>query len=315
MKEYYERYPILKKIKVKKDETDDTKKKDTYEFKVKESYVGIINAHYILSGIEQEICVALVNLAESKTKKAAADLYTITEDILMDNIKLNKDFNYTFGRFLDNYNSKESYGTQLRLQKKNVNQVFEKLAFNGKSNVVLDGSAYNFLMYILLSNRLLLAETAFQMSQYGKKSRVDDRAILYTLKTVYVGNMLKSLYRKAEDVSNLVKGLKNETETVKPVDIPDDESDDESNDESTKAKSKSKSKKEKVYSDSEKDSESESDKKKSKKEKVYSDSEKDSESESDKKKSKKETHNKSKKVISKSDTESDSESENDSDSE
>lgn len=197
--EYYKRYTI------------DRKKKD--EDKGDDNRVKILNAHFALTAADQVICLSLVNLAADKSKKAAAGLYTITEENMIDNIKLDKDFNYTFLRFLDMYSPQENYAPQMGLTKDTVMKFIETYAFSGgNSNVNLDNQAFNVLMYIMLKNRIMLAENAFQMTSYAHKSSVDDRAIMYSLKTVYTGQLLQRMHKKVEDVSRRVRGIKAEKE-------------------------------------------------------------------------------------------------------
>jgi len=140
-------------------------------------------------------------------------LYEITEEQVLDNVKLNKDFNYTFGRFLDNYDNHENYAPQMGLARDAVTKFIETFAFNGgNSNVSLTDEAFNLLMFVMLKNRILLAETAFQMSQYAKKSSVDDRAILHAIKCHYSGTLFQTVYKKTEEVSRVIRRINKEAE-------------------------------------------------------------------------------------------------------
>lgn len=205
MKEFCERFPLIRKKKVVEDDKDDKEEKEDDEKKKNvKPRIGIARAHCVLSAIDQSMIISLVNMAEQKTKKATAELYTITEEILMDVIKLNKDYNYVFGKYLDNYNSRESYCSQLKIDKKNIQKILTNLAFDGKTNVVVDKSGENFIMYIILTNRIMLTETAFFMAQYAKRMSIDDKAILFATKIMYTGNMAKLFYKKIEDVMNIL---------------------------------------------------------------------------------------------------------------
>ena len=116
---------------------------------------------------------------------------------------------------------------------------------SGNNNVQIDKYAYNLLMYLLLMNRVLLAECAFQMSQYAKKNSVDDRGILFSLKTVYSGELLKKFLKKADDTFDIIRELsKRDVETV---------SDNESTSKKNDSKSKLLGTKKKSSDDSESD--------------------------------------------------------------
>jgi hypothetical protein len=138
---------------------------------------------------------------------------------MINSVKLDKDFNSTFGRFLDNYDSHETYASQLTgMEKTNekgtgvLDYVSSHGFLGGSNSYHFEAGAYNFLMFIMLKNRILLAETAFQMVQYARKSSVDDRAVSFAVNTVYSGKLRQTLFKKLEEISNLVRGLKGKDE-------------------------------------------------------------------------------------------------------
>jgi hypothetical protein len=239
MKDFCDRFPLIRKKKVvdesikSSDTESDDEDKDTKKKKKNiVPRIGISRAHCVVSAIDQSMIIALVNMAEQKTKKATAELYTITEEILMDVIRLNKDYNYIFGKYLDNYNSREAYCSQLKIDKKNFQKILTNLAFDGKTNVVVDKSGENFIMFIILTNRIMLTETSFFMAQYAKRMSIDDKAILYATKILYTGHMAKLFYKKVEDVMNILieerearkeDGLASEDKTTSTIDKKKDD--------------------------------------------------------------------------------------------
>jgi hypothetical protein len=236
LKNHLKRHKIVRKQKDGKDNDDDGK-------------VKIFNAHFALTATDQVICLSLVNLASNKATKAAAGMYEITEEQMMDNINLDRDFTFTFGKYLVHYDSHENYTSQLNILRSTVNKFIETYAFNGgNSNVSLTDEAFNLLMFIMLKNRIMLTETAFQMSQYAGKSSVDDRAILHSIKCHYTGNLYRAVYKKAEEVSRIVRGLKKEKEedddlnksAKKPSNDNDNDKDKDKDKEKEKEKEKNK---------------------------------------------------------------------------
>lgn len=270
MNEYYERYTIEKKKKEKKEDKEDKKKTskkdesdDEEEHEQKDNRVRILNAHFALTAADQVVCLTLVNLALERAKKKDAGLHTISEENMMDIVKLDKDFSFAFGRYLSTYSTNDNYYVQMGFAKNEVNQFIESYASGGGiTNIKVEPQALNFLMYIMLKNRIQLVESAFQMAVYAGKSSVTDKAILLSIKTVHVGGLQKAIYKKVEDVSTIVRGLGKES------------SDNDSKDGSKKG-SKDKKSSKKGSNDAEK----KKDKKKSKKD------ESDDEKESDEEKS------------------------------
>lgn len=229
LKEYYTRYPIEKKkkeVKEKennksdKDDSDKNNNEEKKEKKVKKvkdpndpQYVNILNAQYAISAADHVLCILLVNLASEKSKKLTAGMYTITEENMVNSVKMDKDLNYTFGKFLDNYDTLETYAPQLKgfdgVGKKTVIHYITSHAFSGgNTNFHLEEGAYNFLMFILLKNRILLAEAAFYMTRYNSRSSVSDKAVICSTNIVYIGNLKKTIMKKMETVSASIRGIK-----------------------------------------------------------------------------------------------------------
>ena len=231
-----------------------------------------MNAHFALTAADQVVCLALVNLAGAKSKKGEANMWTLTEDNMIDNVKLDKDFNFTFGKYLDSYSTNENYGSQMGLTRDNVTKFIELYAFSGgNSNINIEKQAYNFLMYIMLKNRIQLAESAFQMAVYAGKSSVSDKGILLSTKVMFTGALGKSMHKKIEDVSNRVRRLEKEKKGSEDSESKEKDAGDKK---SSKKKEEKKSKKDEK-SDEELDEESEE----SENEKSEEESEEESDSE------------------------------------
>ena len=202
MKSYYSSYKVVRKTKV------DTTKGDDHVPKKSSETVAIKDAHFLLTACDQVVCLTLANCAANRSKKAGAGLYTITDENLTDGILLNDELRYTFERLLTKYDSHQNYSSQININKHTLEKFIEKYAFDGgNSNIILNDSAINLLMYLILQNRFMLAETAFQMTLYKKSASVTDRSILFSINTVYIGKLKNSLFKKAEDMSLRLSGL------------------------------------------------------------------------------------------------------------
>lgn len=210
LREYYSSYAVEKKKKKDKDEKG-KKQPDGDEQEKKDDSIKMNGGHYALTAVDEALCIEMANLAFGRTIKDKAGLYLIKEETVMDSMKLNKDFAFSFGKFFDAYSSKEKYGKQLGIEKKDVLKLLESCAFGGgNTSVNIDDSAYNLMMYVVVKNRILVAETAYQMLLYSKKASVDGKAIIHSVRAVYAGTteLHKTLSRKAEATNTLVKGEK-----------------------------------------------------------------------------------------------------------
>jgi hypothetical protein len=248
-------------------------KRYTYKSKDKdgndtEQCIKVLNGHFSIGATDHVLCLAIANLVASHSKKSTASLNTITEENIINSVRLDNDFSSTFGKFLDKYDSHETYGSQLNLNKKDVLDYISTHGFLGGSNSFhFESGAYNFLTFLMLKNRILLTETSVQLALYANKKSVDDRAILFALKTVYTGKLFQSLYKRVEEISHLVRGLKSDKDdkskdTESLSDGSDNElssSDDKKKRNSNKKVDKKTDKHKKKHEETESESESESD--------------------------------------------------------
>ena len=264
-----ERYYVVKKVK-NEEEKDDKKKtkkvKDvkntkkpkegTEEEEKNESYmtkVKILYAHFAITAADQVMCLHLVNVAGKKSKKGEAGLYTITEDNMLDAIKDDRDMKYTFSRYLDNYASQDDYTSQMNMKKEDVTNFIEKFSPSG-GNVKIDQGAFNVLMFVMYKNRIQLIETAFHMVVFAGKSSVNDKAVMQSIKTIHVGDLANTMYKKVEDTSKIVRHLNIESTDSDEKKGSKDSSDEKNSKDSDGPKKKNgKSVKKRESSDSESD--------------------------------------------------------------
>lgn len=183
-----------------KDPTDNDKKSEDTKIK-------ILNAHFALTAADQFLCLYLLTLANQKAKKADAGLYTVTEEILENIIKLSHDLNNAFGRFMQGggFNQDENYSIQLNLSKKDIQNFIEKHVNGGNSNMTIDDGGFNLLAFLVLKNRIMLTDAAYHMITYAKKSSIDDRAILASVRIIHTKQLQTDMYKKIEETSAIVR--------------------------------------------------------------------------------------------------------------
>jgi hypothetical protein len=199
--------PDKKDAKNKKDKKDAKSKSESEEvkdtsLKVKPTFRECQTAITI---VEEVLCLALLGLAGDKAKKEKSGLYTITDENLMDGIKLNSDYYHTFSRCLAKYDSGQTYSSSLNLSEPVVTKFIEEFGFTGgNTHIRLSSGAYNFLMYILLKNRILLADTAYQIMMHGKKYSIGYKCIETSVNIHYTGTLKNMLVKKLDEKRKLV---------------------------------------------------------------------------------------------------------------
>jgi flagellar biosynthesis GTPase FlhF len=232
-----------------------------------------------LTAIDEVITSTLINEAGKRSKRGVGDITWITEDNVMDALRLNKCLNVTFGRFTEEYSSSNKYTSQLKLDRKEVDKFIESKCLNGNSSVKLDVGGNNFLMFILHKSRVLLSDSAFQMSQCYNKSSIIDRNILFSIRVVFSpGPLQKALFSKVDNVAKRVKHL--EQKEKEASDNSRDNKKETKKSKSTKTKSSSTKKNvKKEESDSEEENSDESEDENE--EEIEEESESESDSDSD----------------------------------
>lgn len=202
-----EKTPAKKGAKVEPVSLQDASRPKTIQSKVM-----ISDAHFAVSAIEHTLCLNLVGMAYSKSKKAGAGLHTLSESDLMTALQLDHDYSYTFTRMLSGYFPKMDYVKQLNYSEADLVSYIEKFGFNGGNTNVNISGVINLISFLLLQNRNLLAENAYWATVSAKKTTVTDRTILYTIPTVYQGQLKDVLFKKCEDVMLKISGLKPEND-------------------------------------------------------------------------------------------------------
>jgi hypothetical protein len=126
------------------------------------------------------------------------------------------------------YDSSQDYAPSLSLKKADVLKFIEKFAFNGgNSDVQLSLDAYNFLMYLLLQNRILLADTAYQLMVHREKASVDFKAFAFGVNIHFKGGLKKSLSKKLDEKYRICKKMNIDAEEKSENNDEDGDSDEE----------------------------------------------------------------------------------------
>jgi len=261
LKKYFTGYQLAKKV-----STDDAKKKDDDSEK-KESSIRVGNTNFAFGVVDECLCSRLGSVVLKKTKKNTVGLFLITEENLMDSIRLNKDLNFTFGRFLDEYDSHSNYESNTGVKNKDLHKFLEKHSFDGGNvSVQLEKGAYNLLQYCMLKSRNLLAELCYHKILYAKKQSLDPRSVLLSLPDVYTGELLKLMTKKVETMINKLKDGIDKDDSEESEKDDKKKSKDESDAEESDKEESDKEESDKEESDKEESDKEESDKEESDKE-------------------------------------------------
>jgi hypothetical protein len=191
----------------KKDKNND----DDVDIKTTEMKIKILNAHFAITASEETLCLCLIELFAQKSKKNAfSGLYEITYEQMLNDLTHNNDFNYTFGKYLQKFDLHQLYiGSLYDLKdRKKVDEFIDKYAFKGSGNThKIESNAHNFIMFLLLQNRIFLAKTAFQMIKYANKTSVDYKSVMLSLDINYQDKLLKTIKANVEEKFRII-GIK-----------------------------------------------------------------------------------------------------------
>jgi len=81
---------------------------------------------------------------------------------------------------------------------------------SGNSSIILDDSARNFLLFIMHTNRVMLARSAKVICRYARKVMVDDRSVMCALEIHFTGNLFKTMFKKLENTHRLISSVKDD---------------------------------------------------------------------------------------------------------
>jgi hypothetical protein len=197
----------------KEDDKEDDEDKDEGDKKGETSEHGIKirKAQFALSAVDQIICVALVNLVSDKLQKTKSGLFEISEEKILDSIKIDPDFSYTFENSLKKYDSEQDYSKMVDLPADIVTTFIEKFGFTGgNTNVHLTKQAFNLTMYIMLQSRIILASTSYWLMTYAHKGNISDWTISNSIKIRFRGKLENALTIKVDEVSRIIRHDKDE---------------------------------------------------------------------------------------------------------
>jgi len=266
-------------------------------FERHQKQVGVINAHYVLSTVDQIVTFSLLTSLSDSFEKTTAGLYDVSIDKIKTCVKLTPYYNTTYSLCLDKYDENLDYQKQLCIDKKLFTSYFNKQVFHDNFRMNLSKDSTNFLCYLLVQTNIMLANTALIIAECVKKSRVNANMMVSAIKVHFSGKLYNDIMQKVDSVVTLLQNK----------DKQDSEKDEEKEENKTNQKveshtdeNESGSEKEKDDSDVEKESEKESeteseseDEKPVKKQTVQKESKQESKSES-KQESKQESKSESK---------------------
>jgi len=190
--------------------------------KINKDYkIRFINAHYVITASEQVIIIQLLNLFSNKVKKSKTGLYEITEDQIIDAIKLDDDFNFAFNRFY--YDENIDYTKELGYKDKIINEFIEKYCFDGGNvNISISLKALNMISFILVQTRIMLGNIGYFMMNKKKDSKngtVNGKIIFNGISLYFNGKLRDKLLTKIETVLKTIKDKsKKNNEEIKKSD-------------------------------------------------------------------------------------------------
>lgn len=187
------------------------------EFKkyLKEKF-SVTGAHYALSAIIEMITVQLINksIYFIKQNPEKANMFVIELSDLSNCIKNDIDLKRSFNNLHD-YSPLMDYTKNICVSKKDLDRLIEKNCFGiGSSQIILSKDAYNYLAYILTINCKMLSDIALVLKEYGKKQKVDFRAMRCASEILYYGELALLINQRLEGIKNIIISDRKKDENV-----------------------------------------------------------------------------------------------------
>jgi len=180
---------------------------------------NVTGAHYALSAIIEMITVQLINKSIHfiKQNPEKANMFVIELNDLSNCIKSDINMKRSFNNLHD-YSPLMDYTKNICVSKKDLDRLIEKNCFGiGSSQIILSKDAYNYLSYILTLNCKMLSDISKVLKEYGKKQKVDFRAMRCASEILYHGELALLINQRLEGIKNIITSDKKADDIVKPV--------------------------------------------------------------------------------------------------
>lgn len=165
--------------------------------------------------VSEELIKKIINDARQKTTASETGLYIVKTDHIEDVIREDNDLDTLFGRYLANYkkNGGENrvHDGNFCIPKEQIEYLFETTF---PYNIMLDGKAFNLLVYVLAELLGKILKTTLIIKEYVKKWSLEINVLKYTLKTFEIGELLTTLIQQINNLQMKMKdpNSKNATE-------------------------------------------------------------------------------------------------------
>jgi hypothetical protein len=167
--------------------------------------VGVVNAHYILTVVDQIFIFSFLHSLSDSFKKNKMGMYDVTLENMKAHIKITPYLNNTFGLYVDKYDENMDYQKQLCIDKKSLSEYINKYVFNDNFRMNMSKDSMNFLIYLVVQANVMLSNSALVMTEFAKKSRVNGDSLISSIKIHFSGKLYEDIMKKVDSVNTLLK--------------------------------------------------------------------------------------------------------------
>ena len=218
--------------------------------------IKIMNAHYMMSAIDEIVLFTILTNVSHQFSKEKTGLQDITLERLRSFIQTTDYMNETYGRFFSKYDANNDYAQLLCMDRTKFDDYVLKYCFHNNNTIHINKDTRNFLCFLLVQTNITLANTAFMISKYFKKSTINVPSLYTGVELFFSGKLQQDILKKLEEITTILKNkLKQDSdkaeddkskskEATKKNDDESDEDDEEEEEEEEEEESEEESEEE-----------------------------------------------------------------------
>lgn len=182
--------------------------------------VGVVNAHYILTVVDQIFIFSFLHSISNSFKKNKMGIYDVSIETMKTHIQLTPYFNNTFGLYVNKYDENMDYQKQLCIDKRALGDYINKYVFNDNFRMNMSKDSMNFLTYLVVQANVMLSNSALIITEFSRKSRVNGDSLISAIKIHFSGKLYEDIMKKVDSVNTLLKNKeKQDSEKGKDEDL------------------------------------------------------------------------------------------------
>ena len=165
----------------------------------------IMNAHYMVAAVDEIVLFTILTNVSHLFSKEKTGLQDLTLERLRSFIQTTDYLNDSYGRFFSKYDYNCDYSKLLCIERSKFDEYIQKYCFHNNNTIHINKDTRNFLCFLLVQTNITLANTAFMISKYFKKSTINVPSLYTGVELFFSGKLQQDILKKLEEITTILK--------------------------------------------------------------------------------------------------------------